>query len=176
MTRTARSLGVVVGALIYTSPGAPAQDKHPFNERPAGVRINITNSRGRYDGGFALSGIARVCGEVPALLNFAGVPAFTVHLYPDPATGNESVMDVTFGSTDLVGKVTTTTKFNLKVTVRGPKIGRPPAFVLDTTGARKGNGTATLTTTPGGDTELRVVGGNDMGESIDMTVTCGRRK
>jgi hypothetical protein len=162
--------------LIALLSPALAQERYPFNERPASVKIDITNSRKKYDGSFTLSGTARVCGELPAMLNFAGVPAFTVQFYPDPATGKESVTDVTFGSTELVGKVTTAAKFDLSVTVQSPAIGKPPAYVLNTTGPRKGSGTATLTTTPKGDTTLRVVGGNDMGESIDMSLTCGPRK
>ena len=70
--------------------------------------------------------------------------------------------------------MTTATNFKLSVTVQGPAIGRPSAYVLDT--ARKGSGKATLTNSPKGETVLHVVGGNDMGESIDMTLTCGPRK
>jgi hypothetical protein len=167
---------LIVPILMLFAAPPPGQEKHPFNERPADVRIQIANSRKKYDGGFVLTGTARVCGELPATLNFSGVPAFVVQFYPDPATGKEPVMDVTFDSKELVGKVTTTTNFQLNVTVQGPSIGSPPAYVLDTVGPRKGKGTATLTMPTPGTTVLKVLGANDMGESIDFTLTCGPRK
>jgi len=50
--------------------------------------------------------------------------------------------------------------------------GRPPNYVLNTdSGQARNAGTATLTNTNGG-TTLKVTGQNDMGETIDLTVTC----
>ena len=56
--------------------------QEPFNERPATVRIVMSTSR-NYNGTYNLREVARVCGEVPAERNFAGVPAFGVQLYPE---------------------------------------------------------------------------------------------
>lgn len=155
---------------------AARQAQHPSDERPADVRIEISNSRKRYDGTFALTGVARVCGVLPAELNFSGVPAFVVQFYPDPATGKEAVGDVTFGSTELVGNVTTSQKFDLSVTVQSAAIGRPPAFVLNTKGTAKVRGTATLLPAKPGVTVLKVEGADEMGATISLTLTCLPRK
>ena len=53
------------------------QDALPFNMRPAEARVIMTGSR-NYDGEYVYSTVAKVCGELPAELNFAGVPAFIV--------------------------------------------------------------------------------------------------
>ena len=150
-----------------------AQDR-PFNERPADVTIMLSASRGKYDGTYRLNEVARVCGEVPADHNFAGVPSFIVQMYPDgnptnPA--NAEVMDVTFGSKKLVGNVTTTNEFHLGVSPKGPKIGQPPAYVLDTTRSYA-RGTATLTTPTPGTVVLKITGHVDIDGDIDFTLTC----
>jgi hypothetical protein len=161
----ARVLAVVV---LLVSPQEP---RHPFNQRPADVTVVMSTSRGKYDGTYTASQTATVCGEVPADLNFAGVPAFIVQ-FPDG--GDFEVQDVTFNSKVLVGGVTTTTKFHLSVSVKSPRIGHPAAYVLDTLQPEM-SGTATLTTPSAGTTRLKVAGVNDRGETIDLTMVCKPR-
>jgi hypothetical protein len=68
--------------------------------------------------------------------------------------------------------VTKATIFRLDVGVVTANGGRPPSYVLNTDGKLAKNvGTATLAT-KGGVTTLRVVGQNDMAETIDLTVEC----
>lgn len=164
-----RSIGVVVIAATALASSAVAAQS--FNERPASVVVVMSNSR-TYAGTYRLTEVARVCGEVPREMNFAGVPSFIVQLYPDSGSGE--VTDVTFGSPALVGGVTTTGQFNLSVNVESPKIGKPAACVLDTS-RPKMKGTATLTTPAKGAVTLAVVGVNDLGETIDVKLTCGPR-
>ena len=160
-------------AFITIAGTSQVQDK-PFQERPAEVTIAISGSRGKYDGTYRLTEVARVCGEVPGDHNFSGVPSFIVQMYPDgnptnPA--NAEVMDVTFGSKKLVGKVTTTNEFQLNVSPKGPKIGQPPAYVLDTAKSFA-RGTATLTTPTPGTVVLKIIGHVDIDGDIDFTLTC----
>jgi hypothetical protein len=169
------SMALLAGAMAAPvgSGVSAAQSQHPSNERPADVRIEMSNSRKRYDGAYALTGIARVCGVLPAERNFAGVPAFAVHFYPDPPTGKEAVMDVTFDSKELVGNVTVSQRFFLSVSLQSAAIGRPPAYVLDT--ARPGSkvrGTATLLPAKPGVTVLKVEGADELGATINLTLTC----
>src|SRR5262245_8615297 len=74
--------------------------QNPFNEVPANVSVLISQSQ-VHNGNFGLSGVARVCGEVPKERNFSGVPAFIVQFFPDtgpPARGSGEATDVTFDS------------------------------------------------------------------------------
>lgn len=166
----------VVASLLIAElsvPVAISGQQHPFNERPADVTVVMSTSRKKYDGTYRLADIARVCGEVPKDLNFAGVPSFIVQLYPD--NGQGEVQDVTFGSTELVGGVTATAKFHLSVVVKSPAIGAPPAYVLDTK-QPKMTGTAKLTYPKPGTVQLKVDGVNDRGETVDLTLICRPRK
>jgi hypothetical protein len=158
-------------ALVLAATTIAAQEL-PFNQRPADVRIVMSTSRGLYDGEYTFSQIAQVCGEVPKDRNFSGVPAFIVQ-FPDDA-GSGQVTDVSFDSKTLVGGVTTTTTFHLNVSVKSPKIGSPNAYVLDTE-RPKMTGTATLSTPSPGTTQLKVVGVNDLGQTIDLTLRCRPR-
>jgi hypothetical protein len=159
---------VVIGVGVIASGPAAAQS---YNERPASVVVVMSNSR-TYAGTYQLKEVARVCGEVPGDRNFAGVPSFIVQLYPESGSGE--VTDVTFGSSSLVGGVMTTGKFDLSVKVESPRIGKPSAYVLDTSRPNiKGN--ATLTAPTKGTVTLHVTGANDLGEAIDLTLTCGPR-
>lgn len=166
---------MAVAALVIAELSVPAAiigRQHPFNERPADVTVIMSTSRKKYDGTYRLSEVARVCGEVPKELNFAGVPSFLVQLYPD--SGQGEVQDVTFSSNELVGGVTTSTKFHLSVLVKSPVIGAPAAYVLDTK-QPKMTGTARLTYPKPGTVQLKVDGVNDRGETVDLTLVCKPR-
>jgi hypothetical protein len=149
------------------------EPQYPFNQRPADVSVIMSTSRGKYDGTYSLSQVASICGEVPAELNFAGVPAFLVQFPYE--IGDYQVTDVTFDSKVLVGGVTTTTKFHLSVSLRSPRIGSPSAYVLDTL-QPKMTGTATLTTPSAGTVKLKVDGVNDRGETVNLTMVCQPRR
>jgi len=159
---------VLIGVGLIASSPAAAQS---FNERPASVVVVMSTSR-TYAGTYRLREVARVCGEVPKELNFAGVPIFSVQMYPENGAGE--VMDVTFDSPGLVGGVVATGKFRLSVVVQSPAIGRPPAYVLDTS-QPKMKGMATLTAPAKGTLTLKVDGVNVTGETIDLTLTCAPR-
>lgn len=153
-------------ALLLAQP-----DQAPFNERQAEATVVIENSN-LYDGHFALSTLARVCGELPADMNFSGVPAYTVHFYPE--SGQGAIRDITFDSKELVGGVSTSLIFFLSVGVQSPAIGSPPAYVLDT--SRPGtSGEARLTVSEDGTHELNVDGVNDMKEKIRLNLKCRPR-
>ncbi len=155
--------------LLAARPAAAQENAPPFNERPATANVVMSTSSGKYDGSYSLSAVARVCGEVPAEMNFAGVPAFGVTLYPDSGMGE--LTDVTFDSKQLVGGVTTSATFFLSVLVQSPAIGSPSAYVLDTS-KPKMRGTAVLTYPEAGSLQLQVNGVNDMGETIELELTC----
>lgn len=152
------------------APCPAQQGEKPFNERPADASVVITNSN-LYEGSFALSTTARVCGEVPAELNFAGVPAFSVLFYPD--SGQGEIRDISFDSKELVGGVTTSAVFFLSVGVQSPAIGSPQAYVLDTSRPDT-SGTATLDFPKPGELKLEINGTNDMGETIRLILVCKR--
>src|SRR5690242_7364641 len=65
------------------APPAPADNGpspvagEPYNVVPANVSVQVPKSD-MHAGTFALREVARVCGEVPADHNFAGVPTFIV--------------------------------------------------------------------------------------------------
>jgi hypothetical protein len=150
---------------------AAVQGMEPYNQRPADVTIMMSTSRGKYDGTYTASQLAQVCGEVPADRNFAGVLSFIVQ-FPDADAGE--VRDVTFGSKTLVKGVTTTSSFQLNVSLKSPKIGAPEVYVLDTA-QPKMTGIASLATVSPGSIELRVKGVNDRGETIDLRMVCKPR-
>jgi hypothetical protein len=165
------SLFLVTAVALISPTLTLAQPEEAFNERPAEASVVIENSS-RYQGVFTLSTLARVCGEVPAELNFAGVPAFVVHFYPE--TGQGEIRDITFDSKELVGGVTTSSTFFLSAGVHSPSIGSPPAYVLDT--SRPGvSGVAELTSPEPGTHELTIEGINEMGESIRLSLKCSSR-
>jgi hypothetical protein len=156
-------------ALAGASVGAGVQ--LPINDRIAVATAVIKGSRGRYDGSFSLNGKAGICGEMPAAI--VGEPRFVVEFSSATRPTNGSISSVAFGSSQLVGKVTSASVFRLNVTVVTSNGGRPPAYVLNTDGKNPRNtGTATLTQ-KGSSTVLVVKGQNDMGEVIELEVTCG---
>lgn len=166
---------VLAWIVLGSSSGAIAQE--PFNERPANVSVAISQSR-LHLGNFSMRGVARVCGEVPKELNFSGLPAFIVQLYPDngpPSRGPGEVTDVTFDSKELVGGVTTASKFHLSLSVQSTAIGSPSALVLDTSQPNM-SGNAKLTEPSPGTLQLTVDGANNEGEIVRFTLTCEPRE
>jgi hypothetical protein len=170
--RPGRKTSRAAGLIAMLPAASPAQqDQAPFNERPADASVTMDNSS-RYPGSFQLSTTARVCGEVPAELNFAGVPAFIVQFYPE--NGQGPIRDISFDSKELVGGVAESSVFFLTVAVHSPKIGSPPAYVLDTSRPDMA-GTAALTAPAPGTVRLEVRGVNDMNEAIELSLECRPR-
>lgn len=65
-------MGRVLLSVVLLVFATSAQAQNPFEERPAEVTVTMSTSRGMYDGSYTLREVARVCGEVPGDLNFAG--------------------------------------------------------------------------------------------------------
>ena len=166
--------GLLLGFWALSTPlvSTAQYENAPYNERLAEASVIITESH-RYEGSFGLTTIARVCGELPGELNFSGLPSFVVQFYPEDGQG--PIRDITFGSTELVGGVTTTSNFFLTTVVYAPSIGSPPAYVLDPSKPNV-SGTAELSYPEPGTEELTVNGVNEMGEVIRMTLKCGPRE
>ena len=140
-------------------------------QRPTSVAATIGNSPKLYNGAYASSGVARICGETDRLQSFTGQRAFVMEFPLDYNGG--SIFDVRFSSKTLVGSVRETGTFFLSITVKAANGGQPPAFVVDTERpAPKNSGTAALSAKDGM-TTLRVQGSDTLGQTIDMTVTCG---
>jgi len=119
----------------------------------------------------ATLGVARRCGETDPLQSFTGDRRFVVEFPLDYNGG--SIFDVAFHSKTLVGAVRETGTFFVSITVKAANGGAPPAYVVDTERpAPKNFGTASLSTKDGV-TTLRVLGSDTLGQTIDMTVTCG---
>jgi hypothetical protein len=161
--------GVVGVTLVF---GAEVMTQAPsINQRKTTAQALIAGSRNLYDGSYAQTGTSGVCGEIPKEASLTGEAVFVVE-FPSDGTGNGPIVAIAFGSNQLVGGVTKASVFRLMIGVVTAKGGRPPAYVLNTDGKNpKNTGTATLTN-KGSATELRVVGQNDMGETIELTVTC----
>jgi hypothetical protein len=93
--------------------------------------------------------------------------------YPSDAKATDQIQSIAFGSTQLVGKVTTSYKFRLNVHVLAKNGGRPSAYVLNTDeGSANTSGTATLVKNKDKSLTLTVKGKNVMGETIQLSVTC----
>lgn len=163
-------LGLALALAAFAAALSGAQPQSIY-QRETVAQALIAGSHGRYDGSYALTAKSSICGEIPKEASLTGTAVFVVE-FPYDGTGNEPINSISFGSKDLVGGVTKSTVFRMNVNVLTAKGGRPPAYVLNTDPPSPRNvGTATLTR-KGNETTLRVVGQNDMGETIDLTVTC----
>ena len=157
--------------LAFTASSLPAQTQ-PFNDRKASARATIVGSRRLYDGSFVASGVAQVCGEMPAMMSMSGTANFVVE-YPLDAKDTDQIQSVSFGSTKLVGSVRKTSSFRFSIAVRLPNGSRPYAYVLNTDPPGTTNsGTATLVKNKGGSLTLTVAGTNDRKESVQFSMTC----
>lgn len=157
-------LGIVFVVLVVFARAAAPQTIY---QRPTLVRIVIAGTARDRAGEYNSSGTSSICGEIPKEASLTGEASFIIE-YPGAGT----VTTIAFGSNQLVAKTTTGNKFRLSVGMINARGGRPPQFVLNTDTGRAGNsGVATLTRARTGAT-LKVVGQNDMGETIDLTVTC----
>jgi len=166
-----RSLLVIL-AIAFTASSIAAQNPQPWNFRPMSARATMSSPVSkRYNGTMQYTDLAKVCGEVPADHNMAGVAFFIIE-FPDSETPGE-ISNVSFSSKELVGGKTESTKFMLNLSFKKPPVS-PVMFVLDTN--RTGEtGTATLVRAKDGSLTLTVKGTNDFSESVDFVATCKPR-
>jgi hypothetical protein len=169
----ARSILVVLlsatGLFSVDSDEASAQQS--LMQRPTDVAATLGNSPKLYNGSYTSSGVARMCGETDPLQSFTGQRIFLVEFPLDYNGG--SIFDVRFSSKTLVGAVRETGNFFVSVTVKAANGGRPPAYVVDTERPAPGNsGTASLGVKDGVAT-LRVTASDTLGQTLNLTVTCG---
>lgn len=157
--------------MLLIAAAHPAWAQAPsIYQRAINASATISGSPKLRDGQFQMAGKAAICGVIPKEASLTGEATFVIEVAGDTAG---SMTSITFGSKQLVGAVTTATRFNLSVGVVTANGGRPPQFVLNTDSPRPGNnGTVSLTDVKGV-TTLKVVGGNDARESIALSVTCG---
>jgi hypothetical protein len=169
MTSLSKPSWVVrAGLVVALAGGWESVQAQSINQRPTTAQALIAGSRGLYDGSFAATDTSSVCGEIPK--EVMGIATFVVEFPSNAITA--PLQSIAFGSNELVGGVTKGTVFRLNVHVKTAQGGTPPAYVLNTDdGKPKNVGTATLTK-KGGVTTLKVVGQNDMGETIDLSVSC----
>jgi hypothetical protein len=164
-------LAAVALALLGATPALGAQVPDTSSQRPTDVTLVMGNSR-TYAGSYRASGMSRICGYGP-LRDMAGfVDGFTL-MFPD---GEDlEITDINFSADTLpVGK--TTPSFYIAISLKAKQGGRPAAYVVRANEPRfKETGTATLTA-QGGTATLRVIGTNDMGETMDMTAVCKPQK
>jgi hypothetical protein len=154
-------------------PANPQTGQNPANQRPTDITLIMDNSR-QYTGTYHASQVSQVCGELSPEESITGERMFVVEF---PYDGTPEITRVTFGSTKLVSGVTTTDQFRLNVGVRTKQGVEPQQFVMATVppvARDMGQGTATLNVAAGTAT-LRVVGANEMGETIDITLVCRPR-
>ena len=151
-------------AVLLAASAAPQSPS--IYRRPTSARIMIGGTSPDRKGAYTATRTS-TCGEVAKEASLTGEAAFIVE-FP----GEGTITTISFGSKQLVANVTKASQFRLSVGVINDKGGQPPLFVLNTDSGQKGNsGVATLTKDKTGVT-LHVVGENDMGETIDLTVTC----
>ena len=169
----ARSIvAVLLSAASLLSIGTnEASAQQSLFQRPTDVAATLGNSPTLYNGAYTSSGVARMCGETDPLQSFTGQRIFVVEFPLDYNGG--SIVDLRFGSKTLVGSVRETGSFFVSITVRAANGGRPPAYVVDTERpAPKNSGKASLNVKNGVAT-LRVTGSDALGQTLDLTVTCG---
>lgn len=158
---------VASAGVAAISRPATAQSADTSTLRPTDVTLIMGNSR-RYAGAYQASGTSRICGYGP-LRDMAGfVDGFTL-MFPDGE--DVEITDINF-SADTLPVGSTTTSFYVAISLKAKQGGRPAAYVVRANEPRfKETGTATLTV-QGGTATLKVVGTNDMGETMNMTAVC----
>jgi hypothetical protein len=175
------TLSVLAAVVAISAFGTLAPDlvtaqtgQNPANQRPTDVTLIMGNSR-RYTGTYHASQLSQTCGELRPEESMTGERMFIVEF---PYDGTPEITAVSFGSFKLVSGVTTTDQFRLNVNVKAKQGGEPPGFAIGTVPPvprNMGHGTATLNVAAG-TARLRVVGANELGETIDITLVCKPRQ
>ena len=161
---------LVVLAACLVAGGVSAAQTPSIYGRKTTARAQITGSPKLRDGAFTASGVSGICGVIPKESSMTGEATFVIEFPNDVPTG--TVTSVAFGSKELVGGVTKSTRFRLSVGVLTANGGRPPAYVLNTDAPNaKVSGIAILSEAKGV-TTLNVTGAEVMGETITLSVIC----
>ena len=155
----------VAGALGRVAATAVASDT--ITLRPTEVTLVMGNSR-RYGGTYHAKATARICGYGPLRDMIGFVDGFTF-MFPD--TEDVEITDIDFNADTLpIGK--TTTSFYISISLKAKDGSRPLSYVVRAKEPKyKETGTATVAV-KGGTATLKVVGVNDVGETMDMTAVC----
>jgi hypothetical protein len=163
------TLVLTAGFLLVGAEGASAQES--LMRRPVTVSATLGNSPKLYNGQYTSSGVGRMCGETDPLQSFTGQRQFLIEFPLDYNGG--SVVDLRFSSKTLVGSTRQTGTFFVSITVKAANGGAPPAYVVDTERpAPRNSGTASLTVLKG-EATLTVKGSDALGQTLELTVTCG---
>ena len=170
---TSRCRGAVLVLLsLVALLGARSANAQSQYDRKASARATISGSRGIYDGTFAATGIAKICGEFPKEMSFSGTDSFIIE-YPLDAKDTDQIQNISFGTDELVRGRTKGTKFALNISVRLPNGSKPYPYVLITNAGRPGNtGTQTLTKGKNGSVTVTIAGKSERGETILLAITC----
>ncbi|NOT26215.1 MAG: hypothetical protein HOP16_08930 [Acidobacteria bacterium] len=159
----------LAGALLICSAVA-ASAQESLMRRPVSVSATLGNSPKLYNGQYTSSGVGRLCGETDPLQFFGGRQFIAE--FPLDYNGG-SIFDLRFSSKTLVGSVRETGTFFVSITVKAANGGTPPAYVLDTERpAPRNSGTASLSVVKG-EATLTVKGSDSLGQTLELTVTCG---
>jgi hypothetical protein len=137
------------------------------------ANVIITGSRNLFDGTYVTTGTASICGEIPKMASLTGEDVFVLEFTGNAPANVPSVLNIAFGSKELVRGTEESPHFRLNVTVRAHNGGTPPAFVLNTDPPRSGTGGKAKITYKGKTANLEVTGVNEMNQTITLLVSCG---
>lgn len=152
-------------------PQTPSTVPDDGNGRTASVSFVLSGTSTQADGSYSGSGAARFCGN--AVFNFTGnLREFSFEFPLDG--GGDQVRDVTFSADDLVSGASTAL-FHIGVGVRTATGHEPPALVIDTAQAGSDDSGSAQLAEAVGTTTLRLDAADELGQSIQMTATCGPR-
>ena len=156
----------VGGVLSHAASQAPA-----VYQRPTTVTIVISGVPGDRTGSYEMKAPSSICGEIPKEASLTGEAVFIVEFPSDMPAGGR-ITSVAFSSNQLVAGVKRSTRFRLTAGIVRADGGKPALYVLNTdSGQPKNVGGATLAATKGTVT-LMVTGQNDLGETVELTVSC----
>jgi len=152
-------------------PEATSTEPDDGNGRPATVSLVLSGTMTQADGSYSGSGAARFCGD--AVFHLTGnLREFSFEFPLDD--GGEQVRDVTFSADDLVPGATTDL-FHIGVSVLTASLHEPPALVIDTALAGSDDSGSAQLAESAGTTTLTLDAVDELGQTIQMTATCGPR-
>ena len=161
----------LLGAIFCLSLGfayAAAAQQASVSNRSAEVRVVFSNSK-MYAGTYTSKAVARVCGQTDPI--YFGRKTFDFE-FPVEVPAGDAIQDVTFSSDELVDGKKTTAAFSVAVNIQSPKIGHPPAWVVDTTDPHdRSSGSVTLSGTSA-ELAFTATAVNSLKEKLELTVTC----
>lgn len=154
-----------------TPPEATAGEVDNGNGKPATISLVLSGTTTQVDGSYSGSGPARLCGN--AVMNLTGNPREFSFEFPLD-DGGDQIRDVTFSAEDLVPG-TSTASFHIGVNVKAADGHEPPALVIDTEQAGSDDTGSAQLAESAGTTTLTVDAADELGQTIQMTASCGPR-